>query len=405
MTFWQGITISFLANATDLLSSGGEAVRPADNGDDEEQVETWAKQAQNFLICLEMLGFSIAHFYCFPVEEWEEGYRPVEDTSKFGDNMALGDFVHDLKLILQHKEKKKRIAKERASKLKSDDSISTVLEEDEELGASDSTGALQSLLDNVEDLIENGVDESMIVSEERESSGSSEESTGLNPAAASRTYQSTEPMEPLIDTVDALDQAEEGKLQHSPIRVSRIRPTLTTRGEDTDTTTTPHTRNRKSIQEQLLALDAPKELRQATALLLQSTLLDESTARLLTSDILEQPIEEEGGPLPSGEDDNDDGDETPDNGESIPTQGNDDNDENNTDGSESPLLVSIPSSPPPPPPITEQYSASTDTAPLLSPTPTENDDMLQPSIFTMHSASMNSMSGGSSSVDNMSEIE
>ena len=31
------------------------------------------------------LGFSIAHFYCFPVEEWEDGYRPTEDQSKFGD--------------------------------------------------------------------------------------------------------------------------------------------------------------------------------------------------------------------------------------------------------------------------------------------------------------------------------
>jgi hypothetical protein len=83
-----------------------------------------AKQTQNFLICLEMLGFSIgecnnlsdtssqyvpnscdgslAHFYCFPVEEWQEGYRPpVQDDSKFGDNMALGDFLHDLKLILR----------------------------------------------------------------------------------------------------------------------------------------------------------------------------------------------------------------------------------------------------------------------------------------------------------------
>ena len=100
MTFWQGIVISLLANTTDLLSDGGETVSTGD-GDDEDQVDAWAKQAQNFLICLEMLGFSIAHFYCFPVEEWEEGYRPVEDKGKFGDNMALGDFLHDLKLILR----------------------------------------------------------------------------------------------------------------------------------------------------------------------------------------------------------------------------------------------------------------------------------------------------------------
>ena len=96
MTFWQGIVLSLLADTTDILSGGAGG---GYSSDDEQ--EKWAKQAQNFLICLEMLGFSIAHFYCFPVEEWEEGYRPVEDKKKFGDNMALGDFLHDLKLILR----------------------------------------------------------------------------------------------------------------------------------------------------------------------------------------------------------------------------------------------------------------------------------------------------------------
>lgn len=50
MTFWQGLAISVLAETTDF---GGE------------DAEGWAKSAQNFLICLEMLLFSIAHFYCF----------------------------------------------------------------------------------------------------------------------------------------------------------------------------------------------------------------------------------------------------------------------------------------------------------------------------------------------------
>lgn len=92
-TFWQGVIISLLADSTDLLSS---------NDGSTKQDEIMAKQTQNFLICLEMLGFSVAHFYCFPVEEWQEGYRPVEDDSKFGDKMALGDFLHDLKLILRY---------------------------------------------------------------------------------------------------------------------------------------------------------------------------------------------------------------------------------------------------------------------------------------------------------------
>jgi hypothetical protein len=92
MTFWQGIVITLLADTTDLLSS-------SDGNDEHEKI--MAKQTQNFLICLEMLGFSIAHFYCFPVEEWQEGYRLVQDNSKFGDKLALGDFLHDLKLILR----------------------------------------------------------------------------------------------------------------------------------------------------------------------------------------------------------------------------------------------------------------------------------------------------------------
>ena len=97
MTFWQGIAITLLANTTDIIGSGGGG---DDDGDD-DQVDKYAKQAQNFLICLEMLGFSIAHFYCFPVEEWEEGYRPEKDQSKYGDKMALGDFLQDLKVILR----------------------------------------------------------------------------------------------------------------------------------------------------------------------------------------------------------------------------------------------------------------------------------------------------------------
>lgn len=86
MTFWQGLALSVLAEATDV--GGVDATE-------------WARSAQNFLICLEMLLFSIAHFYCFPTEEWEEGYRIKHSGGKFGDSIALGDFFTDLKLILK----------------------------------------------------------------------------------------------------------------------------------------------------------------------------------------------------------------------------------------------------------------------------------------------------------------
>ena len=85
MTFWQGLCISVLAQTTDVA------------GNDKAE---WATSAQNFLICLEMLLFSIAHFYCFPTEEWQEGYRLKVERSQFGDTIALGDFFQDVKLIL-----------------------------------------------------------------------------------------------------------------------------------------------------------------------------------------------------------------------------------------------------------------------------------------------------------------
>jgi hypothetical protein len=102
MTFWQGLVISFLASTTNI--EGGNPGGVGDSDDPAEQADLWGKQAQNFLICLEMLLFSIAHFFCFPTDEWEEGYRPVMEKKVKGlvDNMAIGDFMADLKLILRY---------------------------------------------------------------------------------------------------------------------------------------------------------------------------------------------------------------------------------------------------------------------------------------------------------------
>lgn len=110
MTFWQSVVIGFLANSTNIASGGKD--------DDSGDPGIWGKQAQNFLICLEMLLFSIAHFYCFPTEEWEEGYRPaIEKKMSAGDNLAFGDFISDLKLIMRGRSDNEFHKKYKASKV------------------------------------------------------------------------------------------------------------------------------------------------------------------------------------------------------------------------------------------------------------------------------------------------
>lgn len=114
MTFWQGSALKIMAETTSIGGDGADA-------------DDWSEQVQNFLIALEMLLFSIAHFYCFPVEEWQPGYKVNYRKAKFGETMALNDFFTDLKIIMtadgHHKKKKKR------SKKPSED---TILEEDGE---------------------------------------------------------------------------------------------------------------------------------------------------------------------------------------------------------------------------------------------------------------------------------
>ena len=93
MTFWQGLALTILAETTDV--GGGDA-------------ENWAESAQNFLICLEMLLFSIAHFYCFPVDEWKPGYQANFEKAKFGETLALNDFFADLKIVMSSNYSKKK---------------------------------------------------------------------------------------------------------------------------------------------------------------------------------------------------------------------------------------------------------------------------------------------------------
>lgn len=97
LTFWQGILISFVANTVynQTEVEGFDAME-------------WSKEAQSFLICLEMFLFAIGHCFVFPTDEWEAGYREREKRrikAKFGDNLALRDFVKDVKLVMRKKKK------------------------------------------------------------------------------------------------------------------------------------------------------------------------------------------------------------------------------------------------------------------------------------------------------------
>ena len=52
----------------------------------------WSRRVQNFVICLEMLFYAVAHVFVFPTEEWKPGYRPKERVKgKLGDNIGIND--------------------------------------------------------------------------------------------------------------------------------------------------------------------------------------------------------------------------------------------------------------------------------------------------------------------------
>mmetsp|Transcript_16647 Transcript_16647/g.31532 ORF Transcript_16647/g.31532 Transcript_16647/m.31532 type:complete len:507 (-) Transcript_16647:84-1604(-) len=104
MTFWQGIVISFIAHAVVVNQNG------KDNPNMRQDALEWSKQAQAFVICMEMFVFAIVHCFVFPVEEWEPGYREKEKRrirASFGDSLALKDFVEDVKIVMASKGKNK----------------------------------------------------------------------------------------------------------------------------------------------------------------------------------------------------------------------------------------------------------------------------------------------------------
>lgn len=66
----------------------------------DQDPDEWADEIQNLLICLEMLGFSIAHYFVFPTEEWEECFIRRRLDMSVGDGIAFGDFISDVKMVV-----------------------------------------------------------------------------------------------------------------------------------------------------------------------------------------------------------------------------------------------------------------------------------------------------------------
>ena len=101
----------------------------ADKFDSHDDADDFVKRAQNFLICLEMLFAATAHCFVFSPDEWAEGYRQREEMRRkstheprFGDGIAMQDFIQDVKLVMASKRRRKRRKKMRNGSM--DDAIS-----------------------------------------------------------------------------------------------------------------------------------------------------------------------------------------------------------------------------------------------------------------------------------------
>jgi hypothetical protein len=93
-----GSTTSSYHNGTDRYLMGAQQSSSSSSDYSSYAAFDEAAQIQNFLICLEMLFFSIAHYCVFPAEEWEPGYRP---RALARPGIGLKDFVSDMSYIIK----------------------------------------------------------------------------------------------------------------------------------------------------------------------------------------------------------------------------------------------------------------------------------------------------------------
>jgi hypothetical protein len=104
-TFWQKMILGLVVN-----------LGYSDKFDSQEAANEFVIQAQNFLICLEMLFSAVAHCFVFTPDEWADGYRERQELHQgratphsFGDSVALGDFINDVKIVMSSKQRRRRL--------------------------------------------------------------------------------------------------------------------------------------------------------------------------------------------------------------------------------------------------------------------------------------------------------
>ena len=110
------------------------------------------------------------------------------------------------------------------------------------MGHTDSTGGLQSLLDNVEDLLENGRSDAAV-----DTGGTTEAETAMNTTVDGAEEQKTD-----CATFDASEQNEIS--DYSAVEEEEAKATaISSASKDTDISAVITPRTRNSIQQQLLA--------------------------------------------------------------------------------------------------------------------------------------------------------
>ena len=126
----EGVTIDVLNPATTPEEDGGNKNRrrfladetngsSSSSTEEEDRQHATPEQVQNFLICLEMLFFSIAHWCVFPAEEWNPDYRPKQHYVKPG--IGLKDFASDISYIVSSRSTARKYRKGNSSVADDDD--------------------------------------------------------------------------------------------------------------------------------------------------------------------------------------------------------------------------------------------------------------------------------------------